>query len=268
MMDMKITEVNCKTALSPSRLPGLTYSLNPYRGCQHQCRYCYVPHVLKINREQWGRFVDVKTNIPLILSKEIKKKKPGVVGISTVTDPYQPLEKKYNLTRYCLEQLLLHDFPVSIQTKSCLVTRDIDILRQFTHAEVMISIATINDQERQLLEPYSSSIEERLSALQTCSNAGLTTSIFFGPIYPTIDIQDISGILDTFIMSGISKIWIDSFNLKPGLWEHMNQTVSKNKNINTIFSKNVFDNKQYYNEIREEIKRKGKQKAIKIVDAF
>ena len=68
-MDMKIREVMCKTALSPSRLPGLTYSLNPYRGCQHNCAYCYVPNVLRISRELWGNFVDVKTNIHLVLSK-------------------------------------------------------------------------------------------------------------------------------------------------------------------------------------------------------
>ena len=90
---MKITEVECKTALSKSNLPGLDYSLNPYRGCQHSCAYCYVPNVLRIKRNNWGKFVDVKTNIPNVLSNELRKKKPGVVAISTVTDPYQAVEK-------------------------------------------------------------------------------------------------------------------------------------------------------------------------------
>ena len=71
---MKITHISCKTALSPSKLPGIDYSLNPYRGCEHSCAYCYAPNVLKINREKWGDFVDVKVNIPLILSKELKLK--------------------------------------------------------------------------------------------------------------------------------------------------------------------------------------------------
>ena len=97
---MEIKKINCKSALSASRLPGLSYSLNPYRGCQHNCAYCYVPNVLRIKRDLWGDFIDVKTNIPIILSKELKKKKPGVVGLSTVTDPYQPIESKYKLTRY------------------------------------------------------------------------------------------------------------------------------------------------------------------------
>ena len=83
---MKVNEIKCKTALSKSKLPGLDYSLNPYRGCEHNCAYCYVPNVLRINREKWGTFVDVKTNIPNVLSKEIRNKEKGVVGLSTVTD--------------------------------------------------------------------------------------------------------------------------------------------------------------------------------------
>ncbi len=82
---MKINEINCKTALSLSRLPGLMYSLNPYRGCEHNCTYCYVPNVLRIKRESWGNFVDVKKNIPLVLSKELKKKKPGVAELRNIT---------------------------------------------------------------------------------------------------------------------------------------------------------------------------------------
>jgi DNA repair photolyase len=101
--------------------------MNPYRGCAHGCRYCYAPNIMRIPRREWGRFVEVKRNIPKILSDELKKKKKGVVGISTTTDPYQPVEKKYKLTRFCLEQLLKHDFPVSVLTKSRLVSRDLDI---------------------------------------------------------------------------------------------------------------------------------------------
>ena len=268
MIDMKIREVMCKTALSPSRLPGLTYSLNPYKGCQHNCAYCYVPNVLKISRKLWGSFVDIKINIPLVLSKELKKKKPGVVGISTVTDPYQPVENKYKLTRYCLEQLLKHDFPVSIQTKSSLVLRDLDVLSRFSDAEVILSIATLNDDERQLLEPDSSSIEKRLYALKECAKAKIKTGVFFGPIYPTISIDDIPKMIDTFIESGVSKIWIDSLNLKPGISENVKQTISDNKEMYTVFLKNVFEDKEYYKSLSEEILKIGKERNIKIIDVF
>ena len=180
---MIIREVNCKTALSTSSLPGLDYSLNPYRGCQHNCAYCYVPNVLHIKRNNWGNFVDVRTNIPNILSKELKKKKPGIIGISTVTDPYQPIEKKFNLTRYCLEQLLKYDFPICIQTKSDLVARDIDLISKFSDAEVMFSIGTLNDNERKILEPYSSPILNRLETIKQFSGEGIYVTVFFGPIY-------------------------------------------------------------------------------------
>lgn len=264
---MEIREIKCKTALSPSRLPGLDYSLNPYHGCQHNCAYCYVPNVLRIKREDWGGFVNVKTNIPNVLAKELRNKNPGTVGISTVTDPYQPVEKKYRLTRYCLEQLLIHDFPVCIQTKSDLIIKDLDLISKFSKAEVMISIATLNDNERKLLEPNSSTIQERLNVLKKYNDAGIKTSIFFGPIYPTIKLGDIPSIIDTFIEHGVKEIMIDGFNLKPGIWRSVESVIHNDLGIFEIFSKNI-KNKEYYIQIRDELINYGKKRKIKIVDAF
>jgi DNA repair photolyase len=265
---MKIREVSCKTALSPSKLPGLEYSLNPYRGCQHNCAYCYVPNVLKINRDRWGSFVDVKTNIPLVLSKEIRNKKPGVVGISTITDPYQPIEKKYKLTQYCLQELLKHDFPICIQSKSALVLRDADLLSRFSNAEVMMSISTLNENERKLLEPHSSSIKERLNVLKQYSEIGVETSVFFGPILPTVTVENIPEVINTFIEHGATRIWIDSLNIKPGVLENIKKNVSHNKNMCNLFSKNIFKNKEYYAPLREEIFRIARRKNLEIIDAF
>lgn len=265
---MKIQQIKCKTALASSKLPGLDYSLNPYRGCKHGCLYCYVPNVLKIQRHNWGEFIDIKTNIPLILLKELKNKKRGVVGISTVTDPYQCIEKNYNLTRYCLKQLLKFDFPISIQTKSSLVKRDLDIVSKFSNAEVMISISTINDTERKLLEPYASSVRDRLDALKIYADAGIETSIFFGPILPSISKDDIPEIMDTFIACDISKIWIDSLNLKPGIWSNIKNGIFQNQEMYKAFVKNMYGGKKYYNELRNEIMKISKKSNLKIIDAF
>ena len=257
---MKIREVKCKTALSKSNLPGLDYSLNPYRGCQHACAYCYVPNVLRIERKSWGSFVDVKTNIPNILSKELRTKKPGAVGISTVTDPYQPIEKKYKLTRYCLEQLLRYDFPVCIQTKSDLVTRDIDLISKFSDAEVMFSIATLNDSERKPLEPYASSIQNRLHAMREFKDAGIETKVFFGPVYPTIKLDDLPEIISKFIENGAEEIMVDKLNLKPGIKE----------NVTRVFPpyKNLIENVTYHQQLFHEIMRVCKEKNMKAVYAF
>jgi len=257
---MKINEVKCKTALSKSNLPGLDYSLNPYRGCQHSCAYCYVPNVLRINREKWGGFVDIKTNIPNILSKELKKKKPGVVGISTVTDPYQPVEKKYKLTRYCLEQLLLHDFPICIQTKSDLILRDVDIISRFSNSEILVSIATLNDDERRILEPNSSSIQKRLNILEDFSKNGIKTSVFFGPVYPTIKKQEIEEIIKTFYEKDVDEIIIDKMNFKPGILQNIIDS-----NYYPFSDKNY---EKFYNEIRDNIIKNCKKYNLKITDAF
>jgi DNA repair photolyase len=265
---MEVKKIQCKTALSSSSLPGLLYSLNAYRGCQHHCAYCYAPSVLRMKQGQWDSTIEVKINIPMILAKELKTKKPGVVGISTVTDPYQPVEQKYLLTRYCLEQLLKVDFPIHIQTKSTLVTRDIDLISRFSESQVMMSIATAHDEQRKLLEPYSSSIQERLSALRTYADAGVKTSVFFGPVYPTTSLEEIASILDTFREAGATEIWIDMLRLKPGIWNNIQKGLIQNQEVFRVFSQHVFENKNYYMNIREEIRKKGKERNLKILDAF
>ncbi|MEM4258529.1 MAG: radical SAM protein [Candidatus Thermoplasmatota archaeon] len=261
-------EGSCKSALSQSHLPGLQYALNPYRGCAHNCTYCYAPFVLKINRQQWHQEIYVKRNIPQILTQELKKKKPGVVGLSTVTDPYQPVEKKYQLTRQCLELLFDYDFPVCIQTKSPLVLRDITLLSRFSNVEIMISIGTEKDHERILLEPGSPSISDRLSTVRTCAEAGIKTSVFFGPIYPTISTERVESIIDLFIEHGASHIMIDSLHLRPELWETIKHSLEENEALLTVFSKYVLDIKNQYNAVKKQIQTYATKKKFEIVDAF
>jgi DNA repair photolyase len=261
---MIVQEIECKTALSASTLPGLSYSLNPYRGCQHNCVYCYAPNVLRISREYWGDDLKVKKNIPMVLAHELKKKKPGVVGISTVTDPYQPLEQKFKLTRFCLDQLLQYDFPVHIQTKSALVIRDIDLLERFSDSQVMVSIGTLHDNERRLLEPQTSSIQERITALQKCARAGLKTAVFFGPVYPTTSINEIPEFLDIMKDAGVQEIWVDMLRLKPGMLENIQKNLVQYGEIAQRFSKPM----DHYRSIREEIQKRGKERNLRIIDAF
>ncbi|MGF3553856.1 MAG: radical SAM protein [Thermoplasmatota archaeon] len=257
---MEIRQVKCKTALSKSLLPGLNYSLNPYRGCQHSCAYCYVPNILRIDRNKWGSFVDARLNIPLVLSKELKKKKPGTIGISTVTDPYQPIEDKLKLTRYCLEQLLKYNFPVCIQTKSKLILRDIDIISKLYDVEIMFSIGTLDDNERKILEPNASSISDRLNAMKKFSDEKIKTTVFFGPVYPTIKVEDLEKIIDTFVENGAKEIMVDKFNLKPGIFQILEKKFPDN--IDSI--KNTF----YFKQIFEEIKRICNKKNVKAISAF
>jgi DNA repair photolyase len=132
----------------------------------------------------------------------------------------------------------------------------------------MMSIATIHDEQRKLLEPYSSSIQERLHALRTYTDAGVKTSVFFGPIYPTTSLEEIPLILNTFQESGVTEIWIDLLRLKPGIWENIKNGLKQNQEIFQVFSQNVLEDNNYYINLREEIRKKGKEYNLKILDAF
>jgi len=134
--------------------------------------------------EAWGQFVDVKINAPDLLRREITKKKPGKVWISGVCDPYQPLEAKYKLTRQCLEILAQNNWPVVVQTRSPLVLRDIDILKEGRDFEVGLSITTADDSIRKLFEPDAPAIKDRVRALDELHKAGIRTYVMIAPMLP------------------------------------------------------------------------------------
>lgn len=207
-------------ALSRSGLPGLDYALNPYTGCEHSCIYCYAPSTLRYNGEEpWGTFVNAKVDIPRVLEREIRPKKRGVVGISTVTDPYQPAEERLKLTRSCLEVLLSKDFPVCIQTKSPLVLRDLDLLKQFGEREVGLTVTTLDERVSGIIEPGASPPSMRLKALKALSAEGIATWAFIGPMVPgVLDTGRLAGLLEAVKEAGVSRVIIDKLRLKPGMW--------------------------------------------------
>ena len=213
-------EVGCKTALSQSGLPGIDYTLNPYMGCEHACIYCYAPSTLHYSGPApWGSFVNAKMDIPRVLERELRNKKKGVVGVSTVTDPYQPVEEKLRLTRCCLEVLLSKDFPVCIQSKSSLVLRDIDLLKQFSRMEAGFTITTLDENVSVILEPGASPPTARLKALRSMSDEGITTWAFIGPMVPgVLDGDRLMELLTAVKETGVSYVMLDKLRLKPGMW--------------------------------------------------
>lgn len=207
----------CKTALSRSTLPGLQYTFNPYVGCQHGCLYCYVPDVLdsSLPRMTWGRDVFVKERIIDLLRSELKRKTPGVVGVSTATDPYQPVERELELTRRALIVLSESAFPVSIQTKSPLVLRDLDIMKG-KKFDVGFTITSTDREFQRKFEPGAPPPEERISALEAVSSYGISTWIFYGPIIPNHN--DSHEVMEKIVLLAKktgSKIIYDRLNLKP-----------------------------------------------------
>jgi len=177
----------------------------------------------------WGKFVDAKINAPEVLSKELLRRKKGVVGLSTITDPYQPLEREYELTRKCLENLVEHDFSISIQTKSSLVLRDIDLIRKFPRSEVGFTIITLKEDLRKKVEPYSSPIEERFAALRELADEGVSTWVFIGPILPLItDKEELNQLVKEVANMRVEHIFLDRLNLRVGVWPAVSDFLKAN----------------------------------------
>jgi DNA repair photolyase len=184
---MKIREIKAKSILSKSQV--YDYALNPYVGCQHGCVYCYAKFMKRFtgHRETWGKFVDIKINAPELLDYEVKRKKVGRVWISGVCDPYQPLEKRYMITKRCLHILVENGWPFIVQTKSSLVLRDIETLKRANNIEVGFTITTQDERIRKIFEPEATSSGNRIEALAKLHSEGIKTFAMVAPILPGVE---------------------------------------------------------------------------------
>jgi DNA repair photolyase len=236
---MIIREIAVKSILSKSKI--YEYVVNPYIGCQHACSYCYARFMKRFtgHREPWGEFVDVKVNAPDLLRQEIKRKKKGGVWVSGVCDPYQPLEAKYKITRKCLEILIGNNWPITVQTRSPLVTRDIDLLKAANDIEVGMTISTLDDRIRQLFEPHAPSIKSRIKALDELHRAGIRTFAMIAPLLPKAEglVNELEGKVD--------YVLIDRLNY------HYSDWVYKENDLENAMSNSFFS-----------------QKTIELADAF
>jgi DNA repair photolyase len=207
-----IQEIHSKSILSASQV--FPYVINPYVGCQHHCLYCYAHFMKRFtgHKEPWGQFVDVKINAAELLQKEITRKKPARVWVSGVCDPYQPLEAKYRLTRQCLEILADNHWPVTVQTRSPLVLRDIDILQKGSDFEVGFSVTTADDHIRTLFEPSAPPIQARIRALDELHQAGIKTFAMIAPILPQA--ED----LPELLAGKVERVILDRMNYHYGDW--------------------------------------------------
>jgi DNA repair photolyase len=218
---MLIQEIQSKTILSASKV--YPYVINPYVGCQHNCAYCYAHFMKRFtgHKEPWGEFVDVKLNAPDLLKREITRKRKDRVWVSGVCDPYQPLEGKYKLTRQCLELLAENDWPVTVQTRSPMVLRDLDILTRGKTFEVGLSVTTTDDGMRKLFEPNAPSINERMRALGELHQAGVRTYAMIAPILPHAES------LAEQLVGKVDYVRLDRMNYHYGDWVYRKYGLEK-----------------------------------------
>jgi DNA repair photolyase len=224
-----ITEIECKSILSKSGIESVDYAINPYVGCAHGCVYCYAVFMKRFtgHEEEWGTFVDIKVNAPEVLSRQLRRAKPGNISFGTVTDAYQPLESEYGITRACLEALLDHPLPISILTKSALVLRDLDLIKKLKDVEVAFTITTMDEEIRRLFEPGASPIAARLDALRAFSEAGIPTWAFCGPLLPGItdDETSLDALFAQLKRAGVGYVLVDSLNLRGAVWGRLSRVL-------------------------------------------
>jgi len=257
---LKLQEITCKNALVKSRIQGVDYCLNPYTGCEHNCAYCYAIFMKRFSdhNEEWGTFVDVKVNFLERLEKEVIKVKSGVVMLSSVTDPYQPLEEKYKLTRGALEILAKYDFSVQIQTKSDLVLRDLDILKRMKDCEVGFTITCLNAEVQKKFEPVASSVERRFEALKKLKEENINTFIFFGPVLPYFSDTDesLSLFFEKATEAKVKYIYIDKMNYTPSIWERLRKFLNLNfPELLPDYQSNYNNNGTYAEKLRAKVKK-------------
>jgi DNA repair photolyase len=219
--DFRIREVTVDHALRPDPLPNVDYSFNPYVGCFHGCVFCYVPRLLQLERSAWGKSVTVKRNAPTVLAREVRRMTKGLVMISTATDPYQFVEGKFRITRHALEVLLRARWPVSILSRSPLMIRDVDLFRQFETIEVGMSVPTLDDRARALLEPWAPAIEARLRCLEALADAGLKPFVSLAPAYPPTEDHTPERIAAEFANRGVAAVFTRTLDARWGVREAM-----------------------------------------------
>ncbi len=206
-----IQAIQVKSVLSKSNLPVCEYSVNPYVGCTHACKYCYASFMKRFtgHGEPWGTFLDVKY-WPEI--KRPEKYAGKALFLGSVTDPYNPQEEIYGRTRALLEQLQGSGTKLSIATKSDLILRDLELIKSFPDARVSWSINTL-DADFQKDMDKAVSIERRLAAMKAFHDAGIRTTCFISPIFPGL--TDVKAIIRR-AKAQCNLIWLENLNLRGG----------------------------------------------------
>ncbi len=244
-----IRDVQTKNIMTKSSLPVGGYSVNPYVGCTHGCKYCYASFMKRFtgHTEPWGSFLDVK-HWPEIRNPQRYRGQRVVIG--SVTDGYLPQEEQFQNTRKLLEQLRGSGAEILICTKSDLVVRDIDLLKQLGKVTVSWSINTLDEAFRQEMDK-AVSIERRLAAMKTVYDAGIRTVCFIAPVFPGI--TDFAAIFHR-VKNQCDLVWLENLNLRGGFKQEILDHIRKQHPdlvplYQTIYQKG---DRRYFRELEQQ----------------
>ena len=221
----------CKSALTNVRGMPFKWSLNPYMGCAHRCTFCYVRHFEqradRPSDDRYGRSIRIKPNVAEVLRRELARPswQRHEVALGTATDPYQPAEGKFRLTRSCLEELDASWTPFSIVTRGPLVVRDIDVLQHASSragAQVYFSLPTLDERVWRTTEPGTAPPTSRLEAIRRLAAAGVDVGVGMAPILPGLSDapEQLEAVVRAARGAGARGIWASVVHLRPGVREH------------------------------------------------
>lgn len=257
--------IDVKNYLTKSNLPTADYVINPYVGCPHACRYCYASFMKRFtgHKEPWGSFIDIKhCNKPI----NIKLLQGKSVFLSSVTDCYNAFEEKYKITRSILEQLVSIDCDLGISTKSKLILRDLDLLKQCKHLKVSISINTLDESFKDDMD-HASSIKDRLETLKILHKEGIYTILFMSPMFPHItNFKEIIDVSKEYI----DEYWFENLNLR-GSYKQDIFSYIKDKYpqyLDTYIDIYTKKNTQYWQDISQEIDTYCKKNKVNYTNYF
>ena len=231
LTDVEYQEVQCKSALNPVKNMGFAWSLNPYTGCEHRCAFCYVrAFELRADRppdDRYGRTIRVKVNVAAVLRAELSRRswRRETVVIGAATDPYQPAEGRFRLTRQCLQVLRERSNPTALITRGPMIVRDIDVLTALARradVHITVSIPTIDDEVWRKTEPGTAHPRQRLRAIEKLTEAALDVGVGMAPILPGLsDRPDrIEAVIKAARAAGATGLWAGMLHLKDGTKEH------------------------------------------------
>ncbi len=230
-MQAAYREEPCRSALNRVRGMPFSWSLNPYMGCVHRCTFCYVRaferRADRPSDDRYGRSIRVKVNVADVLRAELARPSwdAGDVAIGAATDPYQPAEGRYRLTRSCIEVLAAFANPFGIITRGPLIVRDVDVLAAAAlkaSVSVTFSVPTLDDDVWRTTEPGTAPPKQRLRALSVLADAGIRASVGMAPILPGLSDRpdQLRRVVAAARAAGACGVWANLLHLKPGTREH------------------------------------------------
>ena len=277
-MRIEYREEPCRSALNPVKGMGFKWSLNPYMGCVHRCTFCYVRHFEhrsdRPSDNRYGTSIRVKTNVAEVLRRELARSswEHEHVAVGAATDPYQPAEGRYRVTRGCLEAFRDASIPFSIITRGPMIVRDLDVLveaSQRASVSVTFSVPTLDDEVWRKTEPSTAHPRQRLRALKELVDAGVKAGVGMAPILPGISDrpEQLREVVRAAREAGATGVWANLLFLRPGTREHFLEHLAEDwpellAHYEELYAGRAYLGAAEAKPVREEVRRLARELEI------